>query len=400
MVREEGCVLPELAPGGTVPRVGCEVTRLHLGDVRDAVALEEQVDPDAEVHRRPVDPDGSGVPDLPPTDAVAVGGQKGLGARLPLLRPGVPAPARDPGAASRLREQSDEHEDERDESDDDRELGIHGSSVPAIRRRMGTEPDRLRRAPLSLRAGYARQPGGAMAHRLFVLLAVLSTWLVGTAHARAVDCRPLKPEQRLSEQQAREVEAALRGGLAGTGRGTLGGGARTDHSVELQVLQEDDLARGWFLFQACVMKETGLIDEATAQGLVRHIMGMAPAAGPSVPERVGRRPAAETAPAAIRVVGRPSSAEIWIDGQPRGQLGEGRVLPVAPGRHRVAIKQPRYRTLRATVDVDGGTEEVLQLSGMTRRVGPGGVVAIWLGSTLVSFIGVSALGFWMTSQVV
>ena len=64
-----------------------------------------------------------------------------------------------------------------------------------------------------------------MAHRLLVLIALLSTWLVGTANARAADCGPLKPEQRLSEQQAREVEAALRGGSLARVAGRWGVGS-------------------------------------------------------------------------------------------------------------------------------------------------------------------------------
>jgi hypothetical protein len=233
-----------------------------------------------------------------------------------------------------------------------------------------------------------------MARSLSLLLAVLLSLLGGVAHARGSSCEPLKPEQRLSEQQKKVVDAALRGGIMGAGKGAAEFEAQLDKTVEMQVLGEDDLARGWFLYQTCVMKETGLVDEATAQALVRHIMGLAPEVLPTPGQPVERVAASDLGRAAIRIVGRPSTAQVWVDGEPRGQLGDGRVVAVQPGRHKLAIKLPRYKTIRATVHLQSGTEETVEVSGVQPRIGPGGAAALWIGGSFMAFIGVSAFGFW------
>lgn len=239
-----------------------------------------------------------------------------------------------------------------------------------------------------------------MARSLALVLAALLSLLGGTAHARGSACEPLKPEQRLSEQQKKVVDAALRGGIMGAGKGAAEFEAQLDRTVELQVLGEDDLARSWFLYQTCVMKETGLVDEGTAQALVRHIMGLAPEVLPTPGQPVERVAASDLGRAAIRVVGRPSTAQVWVDGEPRGQLGDGRVVAVQPGRHKVAIKLPRYKTIRATVHLQSGTEETVEVSGMLPRVGPGGIAALWVGGALVTFVGLSALGFyWVDNSI-
>lgn len=238
-----------------------------------------------------------------------------------------------------------------------------------------------------------------MARWIALALLALAMFGGGAAHARPGPCEPLKPEQRLSEQQKRVVDAALRGGLVGMGKGAAAIEAELDKKVEIQVLGEDDLARGWFIYQTCVMKDAGLVDEETAQALVRHLMGLQPVARPAPGAPVQRIEASDLGRAAIRVVGRPSTAEVWVDGEPRGQLGGGRTVAVEPGPHKVAIKLRRYRTIRANVQVQTGTEETVEISGMSPRIGPGGTAAIWIGGSMLGFVGVMALGFyWVDSS--
>lgn len=226
-----------------------------------------------------------------------------------------------------------------------------------------------------------------------MLALALAVALSSPAHAKKKDaCSALKPEQRLSAQQRRAVDAAIRGGVVGVGKGALGVKTTHEHTVEMRLLSDDDLARSWYLHQTCVMKEAGLIDEGTAQALVRQLMGLGPAPGAAAP--IDAAPLPLGGKTAIKVSGTPSRAEVWVNGQPRGQLGRGLTVPVSAGTHRVAIKLPRHKTVRSTIKVSPGAEEQVEVAGMSPRLTVAGKLAIWYGSSLATAVGLSALGWW------
>ncbi len=89
-------------------------------------------------------------------------------------------------------------------------------------------------------------------------------------------CEKIKPEQRLSEERQQELQSAIDGAITGLGRASADVDAASDSKVNIQVLSEDALAKSWFVYQTCVMKEAGLLDDETAQSLVRELMGLEP----------------------------------------------------------------------------------------------------------------------------
>jgi hypothetical protein len=56
---------------------------------------------------------------------------------------------------------------------------------------------------------------------------------------------------------------------------------------------------------------------------------------------------------------RPEDASVYVDGAFRGSAREASTLRLAPGRHRIEIVRPGYRTLEKEVDVvPGGTTDL------------------------------------------
>lgn len=100
----------------------------------------------------------------------------------------------------------------------------------------------------------------------------------GTAEAGRNDsaCDKIKPEQRLSEERQMELQSAIDGAITGLGRASADVDSASDSKVSIQVLSEDALAKSWFIYQTCVMKEAGVLDDATAQSLVSNLMGIQP----------------------------------------------------------------------------------------------------------------------------
>jgi hypothetical protein len=214
------------------------------------------------------------------------------------------------------------------------------------------------------------------------LLLSLATLLPADAGPRRA-CAPLKPEQRLSQDQRLAVDAALRGSL---GAGELS----SERRVERRLLSEDALARSWFVYQACVMRGNGLIDEHTAQALVRGLMGVAGPPGEAPPADDAAAPTPpHTSHGTIHVAGLPSRANVWLNGAPKGQLGSGMTMPVPPGTHKVTLTLKGYRPVRATLDVRPGETEQVSVAGLSPRTSP----LVWLGVGMATagFVGTGAL---------
>ena len=51
---------------------------------------------------------------------------------------------------------------------------------------------------------------------------------------------------------------------------------------------------------------------------------------------------------------RPEDASVYVDGAFRGSAREASTLRLAPGRHRIEIVRPGYKTLEKEVDVAPG----------------------------------------------
>ena len=51
---------------------------------------------------------------------------------------------------------------------------------------------------------------------------------------------------------------------------------------------------------------------------------------------------------------RPDDASVYVDGAFRGSAAEASTLRLAPGRHRIEIVRPGYKTLEREVDIAPG----------------------------------------------
>ncbi|MFB6263447.1 MAG: PEGA domain-containing protein [Bradymonadaceae bacterium] len=74
----------------------------------------------------------------------------------------------------------------------------------------------------------------------------------------------------------------------------------------------------------------------------------------------------------VPIVVEPPSASIYIDGEYRGQIDDhpDRRLPVAPGRHRVALRADGYMTRRLDVEVEAGQTQTIELQMMETLIRP------------------------------
>jgi hypothetical protein len=180
------------------------------------------------------------------------------------------------------------------------------------------------------------------------------------APVESSSCDRLRPEQRLSEDAQKELDAAISVGIKGLASAGGSTGSASASSVQIQVLQQDALAKGWFIYQTCVMKEADLIDEATATELVRSLMGLepvggttavpapAPVATPSAPQPSG---SGTSAGPSLNISGPDTRVELVVDGSSLGSLGSGLRVPVEPGDHTLVASLHRYRDLEAVVTV-------------------------------------------------
>ena len=112
---------------------------------------------------------------------------------------------------------------------------------------------------------------------LIALLLITSVSEAGRRNrdvAPASKCDVLKPEQRLSDDQQKKVEAAMKGGFVGFGSVSASGSVDQAGSTTFQTLSQDALAKAWFIYQTCVLQEAGMLDPATAQSIIKKHMGM------------------------------------------------------------------------------------------------------------------------------
>lgn len=90
------------------------------------------------------------------------------------------------------------------------------------------------------------------------------------AKDRESGCDPLRPEQKISDEQMKEIDGALSGSALGLGRVSSEVSTHTASTVNNQVLTADALAQAWFIYQACVLKDAGMIDDALVDSIMRQ----------------------------------------------------------------------------------------------------------------------------------
>lgn len=97
-------------------------------------------------------------------------------------------------------------------------------------------------------------------------------------------CAEIKPAQQLSDSKKTQVDGTL--SLSLPGPVSVGGGGLSrskSESFSVKFLGDDDLARGWYVYQLCVLREKGLVNEATHQELMRMVLSAASSMAPLVP---------------------------------------------------------------------------------------------------------------------
>lgn len=167
-------------------------------------------------------------------------------------------------------------------------------------------------------------------------------------------CDGLKPAQTVSEENQRSLDIAFRSVMQG---GDAGGSSAA--TVKTVVLEDSALAQAYFTYQACLLKEAGMIDQATAQEIVRKLMGLEPAAAPAAPPAAAPAPVKEeeeeetqSAPPPPAAAPAPSGegtltvkapnangTTVLIDGVPSGKIVNGVFTgKVAAGSHSVSLK--------------------------------------------------------------
>ena len=88
-------------------------------------------------------------------------------------------------------------------------------------------------------------------------------------------CDKLKPDIVISEERRAEIKSAVRARVAMMGSGSAELETDKGSAVHRAVLEADDLARAYGVYQTCVMREADLIDAGTAQEIARSLMGLA-----------------------------------------------------------------------------------------------------------------------------
>lgn len=216
-------------------------------------------------------------------------------------------------------------------------------------------------------------------------------------------CDKLKPVQTLSVEEQKKVDAAFNLAVVGWGKGAGDATTEAGSKTEMQVLASDDLARAWFVYQFCVQKEAGIIDEQTAQELVRKLMGLSPTAPAAVTPPAPAGSSKEKASSAATVTASMpegqgelsvkcayQDAELIVDDKSYGMLGSsGTKMYLPVGNHDVQVKVKGMRTYVTTVQIKAGKTESVDVTSMKKQS-----VVRWiiLGAVVVAaIVGVAAL---------
>jgi len=103
---------------------------------------------------------------------------------------------------------------------------------------------------------------------------VISLTASAEARGKPSKCEPIKPEQQLTVERQQELDAAIQAGLRGVGSTSSSVSSEQKTSYSVQMLSEDALARSWYTYQLCVLKDVGAISESMHEELMRSVWGL------------------------------------------------------------------------------------------------------------------------------
>ncbi len=164
-------------------------------------------------------------------------------------------------------------------------------------------------------------------------------------------CKALKPKQA-----ADDVTMALVNGAIDSAKLYLSGGTATTSTAQTTQLREDDLAKAWFVYQICTLKEAELLSAAKAEELVELVL----VGGATQP--------AEAAPAAAPT-----------QGAPAGRAGAGGARGARPATERSAGARPVELPARGKVQTGGAGDPNARRSFLMANRASLPNIDAWLG---------------------
>lgn len=212
--------------------------------------------------------------------------------------------------------------------------------------------------------------------------------LVGPAEARKPKapegCERIKPAQQLTAESQTAVDAYVQAGVRGIGNGTVDVETDSQTRYAVQLLSEDVLARSWYTYQLCVLKEVGAVSPDMHEALMRKLWGLEPAPtppavsqpSPGLPEQPAQ-PAPAPAPAPVQPAPAPS--------------GPAQAYAPAPGKAAVVLTCAKVGMMAKgtfpTQIGDSGVQLTAAGTGLVRDVTPGRVqLSVGMPASKVDFI--------------
>lgn len=106
--------------------------------------------------------------------------------------------------------------------------------------------------------------------------AALPVFWAGPVWAKkpADGCERIKPAQQLSTETSKAVDTMIEAGMTGLGRAKVDLEAASSATYDTSLLDGDDLAKAWYTYQLCVLKETGAISPTMHEELMRKAWGL------------------------------------------------------------------------------------------------------------------------------
>lgn len=142
-----------------------------------------------------------------------------------------------------------------------------------------------------------------MAHALALILALSFGAMAAPPKAAASVCQAIRPTQQLPAETDQAVKAAVQAGVKGVVDASISGEGSNTASYAVRLLSDDALARSWYTYQLCVLKDSGVITPAMHEELMRSVWGLtspsattgAPAAGSPTASTAATPSSAQTA---------------------------------------------------------------------------------------------------------
>jgi len=111
-----------------------------------------------------------------------------------------------------------------------------------------------------------------------LLMAPAAVPTLAIAKKPDTSCERIKPAQQLSTETSQAVDAMIEVGVTGLGRGKVDIESDASATYDTSLLEGDALAKSWYTYQLCVLKETGAITPTMHEELMRKTWGLEPTA--------------------------------------------------------------------------------------------------------------------------